>query len=467
MGVLVSSIAVFVFFCFLLFLRRVFCSRNAALKKKLSGRTSIGIFHPYCNAGGGGERVLWCAVRAIQSKYENHHIFIYTGDNVNPDDMIINAKKRFNIELSAHKIDFIYLNKRKLVEASMYPCFTLIGQSLGSMILGFEAIWKCVPDVFIDTMGYSFTYPVFRYLGGCLIGCYVHYPTISTDMLNRVASRFSAYNNHSLISRSRVLSQLKVVYYRMFAALYGFVGRCAHTVMVNSSWTENHINQIWKVPIQTYKVYPPCDVKEFLQLSVDSDPDSIRIIAVAQFRPEKDHPLMIRSFYKLIDFLSDEEKARLKLVFVGSCRNEEDYQRVEDYKRLCKHFNIDNYTEFYVNVEFEELKRLLEESTIGLHAMWNEHFGISIVECMAAGLIMVAHKSGGPAMDIIFQREGLAPIGFLAADEMEYAYILKTIIRMNPESRQNIRQAARNSVARFSDETFDQEFLKVITPLLD
>jgi len=62
---------------------------------------------------------------------------------------------------------------------------------------------------------------------------------------------------------------------------------------------------------------------------------------------------------------------------------------------------------------------------------------------MAAGLIMVAHKSGGPAMDIIFQREGLAPIGFLAADEMEYAYILKTIIRMNPESRQNIRQAAR------------------------
>lgn len=68
---------------------------------------------------------------------------------------------------------------------------------------------------------------------------------------------------------------------------------------------------------------------------------------------------------------------------------------------------------------------------------------IGIVECMAAGLIMVAHKSGGPAMDIIFQREGLAPIGFLAADEMEYAYILKTILRMNPETRQNIRQAAR------------------------
>ena len=38
-------------------------------KLKLESRNqkvNVGIFHPYCNAGGGGERVLWCAVRAIQ-----------------------------------------------------------------------------------------------------------------------------------------------------------------------------------------------------------------------------------------------------------------------------------------------------------------------------------------------------------------------------------------------------------------
>lgn len=29
----------------------------------------VGIFHPYCNAGGGGERVLWAVVQAIQNKY--------------------------------------------------------------------------------------------------------------------------------------------------------------------------------------------------------------------------------------------------------------------------------------------------------------------------------------------------------------------------------------------------------------
>lgn len=37
---------------------------------------------------------------------------------------------------------------------------------------------------------------------------------------------------------------------------------------------------------------------------------------------------------------------------------------------------------------------LIKEALIGLHTMWNEHFGISVVEGMAAGTIMVAHNSG-------------------------------------------------------------------------
>ena len=39
----------------------------------LQGRITVGFFHPYCNAGGGGERVLWCAIRALQTKYVVNH----------------------------------------------------------------------------------------------------------------------------------------------------------------------------------------------------------------------------------------------------------------------------------------------------------------------------------------------------------------------------------------------------------
>ena len=42
--------------------------------------------------------------------------------------------------------------------------------------------------------------------------------------------------------------------------------------------------------------------------------------------------------------------------------------------------------DFAINVSFEELKRLLSEAVGGLHTMLDEHFGISVVEYMAAGV---------------------------------------------------------------------------------
>lgn len=37
------------------------------------------------------------------------------------------------------------------------------------------------------------------------------------------------------------------------------VGSCAHLVMVNSSWTQSHIEKLWRTPERTKRVYPPCD----------------------------------------------------------------------------------------------------------------------------------------------------------------------------------------------------------------
>jgi alpha-1,2-mannosyltransferase len=43
----------------------------------------------------------------------------------------------------------------------------------------------------IDTMGYALTFPFARLIGGpgLTIGAYVHYPTVSTDMVKRVKAR--------------------------------------------------------------------------------------------------------------------------------------------------------------------------------------------------------------------------------------------------------------------------------------
>ncbi len=103
---------------------------------------------------------------------------MYTGDvDASQEDILKKAKERFNVDL-LRPVRFVFLKKRKWVEARTYPCFTLLGQSLGGAVLGVEALWKCTPDVFLDTMGYAFALPIFRFLGGCAVGSYVHYPVI-------------------------------------------------------------------------------------------------------------------------------------------------------------------------------------------------------------------------------------------------------------------------------------------------
>ena len=57
---------------------------------------------------------------------------------------------------------------------------TMFFQSLASALVGLECVIKFTPDVFCDTMGAAFTYPVVHYLSGAVIVAYVHYPIIST-----------------------------------------------------------------------------------------------------------------------------------------------------------------------------------------------------------------------------------------------------------------------------------------------
>jgi alpha-1,2-mannosyltransferase len=45
----------------------------------------IGFFHPECDGGAGGEKVLYQAIKAIQeSKYNDLNILIYSGSDKKP-----------------------------------------------------------------------------------------------------------------------------------------------------------------------------------------------------------------------------------------------------------------------------------------------------------------------------------------------------------------------------------------------
>jgi hypothetical protein len=55
------------------------------------------------------------------------------------------------------------------------------------------------PQLFVDTTGWAFTFPLAR-LAGCRVAAYVHYPTVSSDMIRRVRDGAAMYNNDARIS---------------------------------------------------------------------------------------------------------------------------------------------------------------------------------------------------------------------------------------------------------------------------
>ncbi len=72
-----------------------------------------------------------------------------------------------------------------------------------------------------------------------------------------------------------------------------------------------------------------------------------------------------------------------------------------------------------VNKPRDEILKIFTSAKVGLHTMKEEHFGIAIVEMMSAGLVTIAHASGGPLHDIIGCSQ--EPIGYLCNSTEDFA----------------------------------------------
>ena len=373
------------------------------------------------NAGGGGERVLWAAIRATQIRYPGSLCAVYTGDHdVDKAAILLRVKERFNINLHAPSVTFVYLSKRHYVLSTTWPHFTLLGQSLGSLVLGWEALTTLVPDIFIDTMGYAFILALSKFLFPSVpTGAYVHYPTISTDMLGSLDEDGQGVNAGA---GKGLRGSVKRTYWELFAKLYGWVGSRVDVVMTNSSWTQAHVRSLWGKTRRTTTttdagtdisvVFPPVAVEEVAQaVAVNAVSESQRsraLLYIAQFRPEKNHTLILDAFAKLVNGNNKQyaKGERPRLVLVGSVRNDDDSRFIYKLRLLVNELHIKEDVEFILNAPWPDVLAWLRRAWVGVNGMWNEHFGIGVVEYQAAGLIAVVNNSGGPKEDIVVEIDG-------------------------------------------------------------
>ena len=431
------------------------------------------------NAGGGGERVLWAAIRAIQRQYPYALCVVYTGDHeVSKVQILEGVKRKFNINLNPSHVEFLYLTTRHWIPASRYHHFTLLGQSLGSLVVAYDAFSLFVPDIFVDTMGYSFTTAFCSYLFPDMpTGAYVHYPTISTDMLESLDGDQGKGLNAGAGKGWKGFAKKR--YWQLFARLYGWTGGCTDVVMTNSSWTQAHISSLWSSSRQRKGkalaigvVFPPVAVDELEQgIEVDEASESRRsdvIVYIAQFRPEKNHELILRAFAKFVhppDESDKKTRAGVRLLLIGNVRDSEDEKRIYALRLLAHDLKIKEEVQFACNSPWPDMLKSLGKSSIGVNGMWNEHFGIGVVEYQAAGLINVVNNSGGPKNDIVVDIDGL-PTGYHASTASEYAAAFEKALSLSPPDKTAMRRRARKSAKRFTEEAFAYRWLEHFANLI-
>lgn len=213
------------------------------------------IAHDICSDGGaGGEKVLYQAVQAIQmSQYSDLQIVIYSGSDKKPKDILEHVRTRFGLNISPLRLSFVRLESGgKSLKPDNYPSFTMLWQALASIAVAFEALMTCPCDIFIDTMGIGYTYPFVKLFFGVKIFSYTHYPLVSYDMMRDVIRNVAQFNNRKEIAESKIKSNIKKVYYVLLTYIYSFCGWIAtDQIATNSSWTNNHILELWRKPEKT------------------------------------------------------------------------------------------------------------------------------------------------------------------------------------------------------------------------
>lgn len=345
-------------------------------------------------------------------------------------------------------------------------------------------------------MGYAFALNLSKFLFRSVpTGAYVHYPTISTDMLDSLNPGSQGVNAGQ---GTGLRGTLKRIYWRCFASAYSSAGASIDVVMTNSSWTQAHIQKLWGRSRTKYNyraspiavVYPPVAVRE-LEQEIDVSPtseeqqrDAGLLLYIAQFRPEKNHKLIIQSFAEFVKTSQSEAAKTARLVLVGSVRDDHDSKRVYELRLLVNELHIKDRVEFHLDASWPEILDWLRKASVGVNGMWNEHFGIGVVEYQAAGLVAVVHDSGGPKMDIVVEVDGgftgwsillfrfhrpgggrvgkrltwwLFILGFHATTSTEFAQAYEKALTL-PDPLV-VRQRARKSAKRFTEEEFARRWL--------
>lgn len=223
------------------------------------------------------------------------------------------------------------------------------------------------------------------------------------------------------------------------------------TVITNSEFSRRAIVNALGLD-NIYILSPPIDIETFHNVALMANSNYERngtILVISRIAPHK----KIENAIKLAKILKDNNIGK-GMKIVGNL-----YYYYYDYyselKQMVLSLGLADYITFEINASLDKLLSIIRESRVYFHPMVGEHFGMSILEAMAAGLIPVVTNEGGP-------RE-FVPQEYQFNTIEQAAEIIKYVFNHLPETE---RIRISDDINEFSNSHYIEGFQTILNELL-
>ncbi len=226
------------------------------------------------------------------------------------------------------------------------------------------------------------------------------------------------------------------------------------TILTNSQYSRKAILDTYGID-NAIVLSPPVEVDIFRNFalspsscSIDKDEREDIILVVSRIDPAKNIENAI-NFAKTLK----ENKIGKGMIIVGSL-DPYFYEYHDKIKKMVMDSDLEDYVTFEIDASFDELLSIMKKCKVYFHPRAGEHFGMSIVEAMSAGLIPVVPDVGGQTEFVPFKHQfhNLKQAAQIASSAFNVSY--------------SDRIAISNLVGRFSTSNYKRRFQQVVTELL-
>lgn len=385
------------------------------------------IYDPYLDTLGGGER--YCLTVAEILLKHGYQVDLFWSGN---QDLIEKATQRFSLNLEKLNLvkDIFNLKPKQidLLEENQ-NLSKFINRSLNPQKISQKTI------NFINKIKATSKYDVLFYLGDGSIPL-----VFAKQNLLHIQVPFS--NKKNILNRLADSSKLLLF----------------SKIICNSKFTAKFYEDL--VPSKINILYPPVDVDKF---EPAEDKQNI-ILSVGRFDNilnAKKQDVLIDAFKTLVE---RENIKNWKLILAGGSLLD---PNKNSYLKYLQEKADGLPIEFDINPSFNNLKDLYSKSKIYWHAAGfevdemthpenTEHFGMTVVESMASGLVPIVVAKGGIPEIIL---DGID--GYLWTTIDELVFKTKNLIE-SPDDLKRMSKKATIKCQKFSKENFEESLLNLI-----